>query len=105
MRLKKNWPLLIPILIGAVLTTSYFYVLYKNKQKYIAADKVIENVKGYFKHVTGSYILYEPTTYRKFGIEYEVYKGGISAERQGKTFNYEFIADAYNGQIIDIIEI
>ncbi|EJO7156431.1 hypothetical protein NRV24_000514 [Staphylococcus pseudintermedius] len=102
---KKNWPLLIPILILSLLAGSYFYALNMNKQKYISADKVIQSVNGYFRHVTGSYILYEPTTYRKFGIEYEVYKGGITAERHGKTFNYEFIADAYNGQIIDIIEI
>lgn len=102
---KKNWPLLIPITIGVVLAGSYFYVLNMNKQKYIPANKVIDSVKSYFKHVTGSYILYEPTTYRKFGIEYEVYKGGISAERNGEIYHYEFIADAYDGQIIDIIEI
>ncbi|MBI5974270.1 hypothetical protein [Staphylococcus canis] len=102
---KKDWPLLIPVAIGTALASSYFYVLNRNKSQYYPADKIIDSVRSYFKDVTGSYILYEPTIYQKFGIEYEVYKGGVSAERNGKVYNYEFIADAYNGQVIDIYEI
>lgn len=102
---KKNWPLMIPITIGIIMTGSYFYTLNKNKQSYYPAEKVIESVKEYFQDVSGSFIVYEPTLYRKFGIEYEVYKGGISAIRNGKTYQYTFIADAYDGQVIDIIEV
>ncbi|AVP37331.1 hypothetical protein DOS70_06065 [Staphylococcus felis] len=102
---KRNWPLLLPIAVGLALAGSYFYVLNMNKTHYYPAEKIIKSVRSYFKDVSGSYILYEPTTYRKFGIEYEVYKGGISAERNGKVYNYEFIADAYNGQVMDIFEI
>ena len=102
---NKKWPLLIPITIGIIMTGSYFYTLNKNKQSYYPAEKVITSVKDYFQNVTGSYIVYEPTTYRKFGIEYEVYKGGVSAVRNGKTYHYTFIADAYNGQVIDIVEV
>ncbi|WP_258007259.1 hypothetical protein [Staphylococcus sp. 17KM0847] len=103
--INKNWPLVIPIAIGVAMTGSYFYMLNKNKQNYYPADKVIDSVKAYFKNVTGSYIVYEPTTYRKFGIEYEVYKGGITAIRNNEVYHYTFIADAYDGQVIDIIEI
>ncbi|UXR81787.1 hypothetical protein [Staphylococcus sp. IVB6214] len=102
---KKKWPLMIPITIGIIMTGSYFYTLNKNKQNYYPADKVIDSVKDYFQNVSGSYIVYEPTLYRKFGIEYEVYKGGISTTRQGKVTHYTFIADAYDGQVIDIIEV
>ncbi|AVQ34566.1 hypothetical protein C7J88_03395 [Staphylococcus muscae] len=96
---------MIPITIGIIMTGSYFYTLNKNKQNYYPAEKVIESVKSYFQNVSGSYIVYEPTLYRKFGIEYEVYKGGISTTRQGKVMHYTFIADAYDGQVIDIIEV
>ncbi|MGV3244232.1 hypothetical protein [Staphylococcus sp. 11261D007BR] len=105
MLVKKNWPLLIPITIGSLLTLSYFYILKKSTVHYYSPEQLIESVKSYFKNVTGSYIVYEPTTYQKFGIEYEIYKGGISAERNGQIYHYEFIADAYNGQVIDIFEI
>ncbi|MCS4485317.1 hypothetical protein [Staphylococcus americanisciuri] len=103
--IQKKWPLMIPITVGIIMAGSYFYTLSKNKQSYYPAEKVITSVKDYFQNVTGSYIVYEPTIYRKFGIEYEVYKGGISAMRNGKIYQYTFIADAYDGEVIDIIEV
>ena len=50
-------------------------------------------------------ILHIPKTYQKFGIETKVVHGGITVNNDGKQVHYEFIADAFNGQVIDIFEI
>jgi predicted small secreted protein len=71
----------------------------------ISAEKVLENVKKKFKQngpISGSWIHMEAEPYQKLQIHYRVYKGGITKNNNGTTEQFEFIADATTGTLIDV---
>jgi predicted small secreted protein len=72
----------------------------------ISPEKVLENVKKQFKQhgpISGSWIHMEAEPYEKQQISYHVYKGGISKNNNGINEQYEFIADAQTGTLLDVI--
>lgn len=80
-------------------------IIYFKQFKLYNCEEILNQVKKEFNNVEASYILHIPKTYQKFGIETKVVHGGISINKNGKPIHYEFIADAFNGQVIDIYEI
>lgn len=71
----------------------------------VSPEKVLENVKSRFKEngpISGSWIHMEAEPYEKQQIHYQVYKGGISKNNNGATEQYEFVADASTGTLLDI---
>jgi predicted small secreted protein len=71
----------------------------------VSAEKVLEHVKNEFKKhgpISGSWIHMEAETFEKLPITYRVYKGGISRNSSGLNEQFEFIADAQTGTLIDI---
>ncbi|WP_312469944.1 PepSY domain-containing protein [Neobacillus sp.] len=71
----------------------------------VSPEKVLEQVKKQFKQngpISGSWIHMEAEPYEKYQIHYKVYKGGISKNNNGSNEQYEFIADAQTGTLIDI---
>jgi predicted small secreted protein len=74
-------------------------------RKDVSPEKVLETVKSQFKQhgpISGSWIHMEAETYEKHPIKYRVYKGGISRNRDGENEQFEFIADAASGTLIDV---
>ncbi|AYU55506.1 hypothetical protein [Staphylococcus debuckii] len=100
---KKIW-LLIVLPITLLVSGVLVYLTILSTKKY-DPFKLIEEVKSYFMNVTGSYIVSEPQPFEQDGIAYEVYRGGVTTENHGKVSNYEFVADATNGKIINIKEV
>ena len=77
---------------------------YQNKQT-IDADIVLENVKAAFLNegpIEGSWIEFEKKPLRKFAIHSKTYTGGISRLEDGVRVQYEFLADASTGTVIDV---
>lgn len=71
----------------------------------VSPEKVLKTVKKKFKEhgpISGSWIQMKAENYEKHPMHYQVYKGGISRTNQGETEQFEFIADATTGTIIDI---
>ncbi len=71
----------------------------------VSPEKVLENVKKQFKQhgpISGSWIHMEAEPYEKQQIAYHVYKGGISKNNNGTNEQFEFIADAQTGTILDV---
>jgi len=76
-----------------------------NQKTYVSPEKVLEHVKKQFKQngpISGSWIHMVAEPYEKQQITYRVYKGGISKNNDGVNEQYEFIADASTGTILDI---
>ncbi|MDR7000517.1 PepSY domain-containing protein [Neobacillus niacini] len=76
-----------------------------SKKLTVSPEKVLENVKKQFKQngaISGSWIHMEAVPYLKQQLHYQVYKGGISKNNEGTIEQYEFIADAATGTIIDV---
>jgi predicted small secreted protein len=74
-------------------------------QKNISPEKVLDNVKKQFKQhgpISGSWIHMEAESFEKQPIKYRVYKGGISRNSHGANEQYEFVADASTGTLIDV---
>ncbi|MHC5251916.1 PepSY domain-containing protein [Listeria kieliensis] len=80
----------------------YHYVI---DDREISGDAILENVKNAFKKegpIEGSWIQLKKQHYKKYAIDTFVYHGGITAIREGEKKQFEFIADAKTGTIIDI---
>jgi predicted small secreted protein len=76
-----------------------------SQKTYVSPEKVLENVKKQFKQngsISGSWIHMEAEPYEKHQIHYQVYKGGISKNNNGVNEQFEFIADASTGTLLDI---
>lgn len=77
-------------------------------KKQVDGKDVLESVKALFTKdgpVEGSWIELQPVNADRFGQEQAVYYGGVSRKEDGKLIQYEFIADAENGRIIDLYAI
>ncbi|WP_075982631.1 peptidase M4 [Bacillus massilinigeriensis] len=74
----------------------------------ISPEKVLVNVKNAFKEngsINGSWINMTMEPYEKDGFHYKVFRGGITRNHDGIGEQYEFIADAKTGVIIEVQKI
>nr|WP_263312967.1 hypothetical protein [Mammaliicoccus sp. Marseille-Q6498] len=94
--------LLFSIFTGLGVFVTYIYF---KQFKHYNCEEILKQVKSKFNNVEASYILHIPKTYQKFGIDTKVVHGGVTVTKDNKPVHYEFIADAFNGQVIDIYEI
>lgn len=98
-----NWKIFF-IGVGAGLAGAYAVKEYASQKETVSADKVLQHAKAVFKKsgpISGSWINMNAEPYSKPPIEYQVYKGGISRNVDGQIEQYEFIADASTGAILD----
>lgn len=103
--LYLNWK---SFILGAALGAIGGYAAkeFLSQKTNISPEKILERVKSQFKQngpISGSWIHMAEEPYEKQQIKYQVYKGGISKNSNGQTEQFEFIADAKTGTIIDII--
>lgn len=99
-----NWK---SFILGAVVGVVGGYAVKEiiSQKTYVSAEKVLEYVKKQFNQngpISGSWIHMETEPYQKQQIQYQVYKGGISKNNNGKNEQYEFIADASTGTLLDV---
>ncbi|MBA4537714.1 PepSY domain-containing protein [Bacillus aquiflavi] len=102
-----NWKTLLAGLgigfIGGYLTKGLI-----DEKSTISPEKVLDNVKAAFKKegpITGSWIQIQSEPYVSKQLQYEVFKGGISRNHNGEKEQFEFIADASTGTVIDLYPI
>ncbi|ALV23008.1 MAG: PepSY domain-containing protein [Carnobacterium sp.] len=95
-------------LFGAGVTCGYFLSHYLQKNKAIHGDDILTNVKNLFLKegpIEGSWIELKKVPLQKFALKTDVYYGGVSRMEEDHLVQYEFIADAYSGSILDIYRI
>ncbi|MBB5180572.1 putative small secreted protein [Planomicrobium koreense] len=100
----KNRDLLIGFATG-VAATYIVKEVYDRKEKLYPADDVLKSVKEAFKEegpIDGSWIYMKTEPYKQHAIETEVYKGGITRHRDDELEQFEFMADAYSGAIVEV---
>lgn len=71
-------------------------------------DHILDYVKKQFLKegpIEGSWIEMTQSPSKKVAIETDVYYGGISRYEEDQLVQYEFIADAYTGSILDVYKI
>ena len=105
-----NQSLLPVAIIGAVLSFLIgFYTFFLVDQKApVNADKILNRVKAQFKEegpIEGSWIEMTKVPWKKYSYETKVYYGGISRLEDGQVSQYEFVADAYTGTLMDVYKV
>ncbi|KYG58216.1 PepSY domain-containing protein [Planococcus maritimus] len=100
----KNRDLLIGFAAGAA--AAYIAKeVYENKQTLYPADDVLKKVKQSFKEegpIDGSWIFMKTEPYNQHAVKTDVYKGGITRHRDDELEQYEFLADAYTGAVLEV---
>ncbi|WP_019243915.1 MULTISPECIES: PepSY domain-containing protein [Bacillus] len=70
-------------------------------------DEILSKVKNAMKQegkIIGSWILMKPEKYVKSGLEYDVFKGGLTKITDDEQKQLSFVADASTGTVIEISE-
>ena len=91
--------------LGIGAAGGYFLKERLDASSLISAEKVLKEVKLSFKkegNIDGSWIGMKPEDYHKHSIHTKVYKGGISRRNNGELEQFEFVADAYTGTVVDV---
>lgn len=111
MNYKKNDDYLFPIAIVSVVLSfliGFFTFFLVNQKTPVNADKILTHVKEQFKNegpIEGSWIEMTKVPWKKYSYETNVYYGGISRLEDGQVVQYEFVADAYSGTLMDIYKV
>ncbi|TDM04572.1 hypothetical protein [Macrococcus carouselicus] len=84
--------------LSLLLLAGYFFAL---RYQLKSPNKVLTAIKAHFNHVEAAFIDYTPENYKKLGLETMIYRGGITTA----DGEFEFIADAYSGELLDTTEI
>ena len=97
------------VLIGAAVGFVCGYAAKSAVEKYSATspDTVLAKVKEALKKdgkIIGSWILMTPEKFSKNGLDYEVYKGGLTKVAEGSQKQLSFVADSSTGTIIELSE-
>lgn len=100
-KLKYIIPTIIAVAIVIISTISIIQFI--NRKRYNPV-KVLNEAKSYFMNVKGSYIVYEPFVHPETDKYRLVYQGGITTIKNGQNTHYDFYADAYTGEVINIVE-
>lgn len=99
-----NWKSFI-LGVGVGLASGYAARELLSQNTGVSPEKALANAKEVLKKdgpISGSWIQMKAEPYEKGQLKYQVYKGGISRFSGEKPEQYEFIADADTGTILDI---
>lgn len=97
---------LVSFVISFFIGAAAFFLV--DKKMPMSADRILNNIKRQFKDdgpIEGSWIEMTKVPWEKFSYQTDVYYGGISRFEKGEITQYEFIADAYTGSIVDLYKI
>lgn len=103
---NKNTLLAALILIsGTIIGAASALFIKENRPQH--AGKVLEKVKEQLSHrgkIEGSWIDYDVIEYHGFDSRPLVYIGGLTIQEAEKLMIYQFAADVYTGEIIDLVQ-
>lgn len=98
--MNKKYLVVFPLFIIALI--GYYW---SRRYQLQHPHQLLNAVKQKFVGVESSYISYTPERYKKFGVETEIYRGGLTTNFDSYKEEFEFIIDAYTGELIDCIEV
>lgn len=102
-----NWKTLISG-VAAGFAAGYVVKELTDQNKMASPEKILSTIKSTLgqdgETIRGSWIMMKPEKYTKNELDYDVYKGGLTKQEGIDSTQYEFIADATTGTIIDFYE-
>lgn len=94
------------LMLSFILGFATFFLV--DKKTSVHADKILNDVKSQFKEdgsIEGSWIEMTKVPWKKYSYDTMVYYGGVSRMEDGKVAQYEFVADAQTGALMDIYKV
>lgn len=94
--------------LGTGIVTSIAVKELMNDKVFVSPEKALANAKNLFKQsgpISGSWIHMKAEPYQKGDLTYKVYKGGISRTVNNQLEQFEFVADALTGTVIETTKI
>lgn len=88
---------------GIGLAVGFLAKTFAEKYRKKSPDSILRNAREKFEElgtVSGSWIYMIPENVTVHQLTYEVYRGGVTCEKENKQQKYEFLADAETGAII-----
>jgi predicted small secreted protein len=73
--------------------------------KTLSAEKALSKVKQAVKQkhqIDGSWIHMTPEQIERHGLDYDVYKGGLTLTKNDQVKHYDFTADAETGSVLEL---
>lgn len=104
---KVNWKSLF-LGIGVGFISGFLTKEILDAKTVVSPEKALANAKDLFKQdgpISGSWIHMKTEPYEKQNLTYTVYKGGISRAINDEMVQFEFIADAKTGVVIDVAKL
>ena len=94
--------------VAAGFAAGYVVKELANQGNIASPEKILSTIKSTIgqsgETIRGSWIMMKPEKYTKNELDYNVYKGGLTKQEGTEATQYEFIADAATGTIIDFYE-
>ena len=97
-------PWLIPVTLGASGALGFLAGKLFGKRP-VSTDRILKLVKNDFATegtITGSWINDHAVPFQRFAVKTDAYHGGISRLEDGQPVDYQFIADAYTGSLLEL---
>lgn len=91
--------------VGVGIVSGFLTKEILDAKTYVSPEKALANAKDLFKKsgpISGSWIHMKTEPYENQELQYTVYKGGISRAVNDEIEQFEFIADASTGTVIDV---
>ena len=98
-----GWGLATGVVLGAV--AGVLGMKLAEQQQVVKGEQVLEEVKAAFLvegPIEGSWIELKKKPLQKFALKYQTYLGGITRLEDGALVQYEFLADAKTGTVLDL---
>jgi len=93
---------------GLALATTISARQYKNQQKAIKLNQILEDVKAGLKHegqIVGAWIEESPHLFSQNKRTFPVYQGGVITEQSNGTNQFHFKVDAKTGVVIEFSQL
>lgn len=71
----------------------------------ISANRILRMVRNDFARegrITGSWINHHMVPFQRFAVKTNAYRGGLTRREDDKLVNYDFLADAYTGSLLEL---
>lgn len=73
-------------------------------RKTISPEKALKSAKstvGQRFDIDGSWVHMQPEAVERYGLDYEVYEGGITVSTRDQVRHYNFLVDAVTGTVVE----
>lgn len=104
---KVNWKSFF-LGVGVGIVSGFLTKEILDAKTVVSPERALANAKELFKQsgpISGSWIHMKTEPYEKQNLNYTVYKGGISRAVNDDIEQFEFIADANTGAVIETVRL